>query len=465
MKKILAIVLVGLALWSCNKPIEEHIVTTKLTGVITNPKSNIVKLTNNEFDLIDTLSDEGSFVIELIIDKPTYLTFHHGTEIAYIYLNSGDSLNLSLDTNKFDESLTFSGDVKNENQYLVAKVLSRDGELSTHNLYSLDEQDFLLTIDSMQTKYDKLLAKMVKPSDDSVFFSTEKIKNSLDNTLKKANYENNHGYVTTDTTFKLSENYYAFFDELDRNDESMLQIPLYLYVLEAYVNHKFDSYHFDYENEPLSKAFNGQIEIVENDFTNVKIKLPLMSSITDQYISSIDSESAVNILNKIKTIDIEKKYITDLEEKWSLLKKVAVGQPAPNLKFVNTSGDTISIVDLKGKMVYIDVWATWCGPCLAELPSLEKLQEELKGEDITFMSVSIDDTMDPWKKMVEKKKMKGTQVFDDGAWKADIITSFVINGIPRFILLDKNGIILDNDAPRPSGNIKEIILKNLNSES
>ncbi|HNP17058.1 MAG TPA: TlpA disulfide reductase family protein [Fulvivirga sp.] len=464
MKKILAIVLMGLALGSCNKPMEEQVVTTKLTGVITNPKSNMVKLTNKEFDLIDTLSDVGSFAIELVINKPTYFTFRHGDEIASIYLNSGDSLNLSLDTNNFDESLTFSGNSKDQNQYMVAKVLSKDTEMGFRELYGLNEEDFLLTTDSIQTKYDGLLAGSMKVSDDSLFYYTEKKKNELETILNKARYENNHKYATNDTTFKVSEDYYVFFDDLDRNNESLLSIPLYRYALDTYIDYKFDGFDFDYKKDPIAKAFNHRMDIIGNEFSNEKVKLELMAMQADRYLSRVDASSAEQALDKIKAMDTDKKYIADLEEKWGLLKKVAVGQPVPNLQFVNTSGDSLSLADLKGKMVYIDVWATWCGPCLAELPSLEKLQVELKDREVTFMSVSIDDTMDPWKKMVEKKEMKGIQVYSPGAWKSDIITSFVINGIPRFILIDKNGIILDNDASRPSGDIKEVILKNLNSE-
>ena len=113
--------------------------------------------------------------------------------------------------------------------------------------------------------------------------------------------------------------------------------------------------------------------------------------------------------------------------------------------------------DFRGKFVYIDVWATWCGPCRAELPHLEKLQEHFReNENIVFVSVSVDNTKDPWEKMVKEKKLKGVQLFAKGR-KSSISKEYMINSIPRFLLIDTDGKIIDSNAPRPSGEIKEIL--------
>ncbi|MEQ3690899.1 MAG: TlpA disulfide reductase family protein, partial [Flavobacterium sp.] len=107
---------------------------------------------------------------------------------------------------------------------------------------------------------------------------------------------------------------------------------------------------------------------------------------------------------------------------------------------------------LKGKYVYIDVWATWCGPCRAEIPHLKKTEEAYHDKNIEFVSISIDRAKDhdKWKKFVEDKELGGIQLFADNDWNSQFVKDYQINGIPRFILVGPNGEIVNADAPRPS---------------
>jgi thiol-disulfide isomerase/thioredoxin len=106
--------------------------------------------------------------------------------------------------------------------------------------------------------------------------------------------------------------------------------------------------------------------------------------------------------------------------------------------------------DLKGKVVLVDVWATWCGPCRAEIPHLKKLEEELKDKNIEFVSISVDEEKDrsKWKNMIEKEQLGGTQLFASG-W-SEIAKYYNITGIPRFMVFDQQGKIVSVNSPRPS---------------
>ena len=127
-------------------------------------------------------------------------------------------------------------------------------------------------------------------------------------------------------------------------------------------------------------------------------------------------------------------------------------KPSALFDYENQKGGKTSLESLKGKYVYIDVWATWCGPCRGEIPFLQKVEEKYKGKNIEFVSISVDveKDHDKWKKFVDEKQLGGTQLIADKDWKSDFITSYGINSIPRFILLDPNGVIVKGDADRPS---------------
>lgn len=139
-----------------------------------------------------------------------------------------------------------------------------------------------------------------------------------------------------------------------------------------------------------------------------------------------------------------------------------VGSPSPTFEnYENYAGGTTSLKDLKGKYVYIDVWATWCAPCIAEIPSIKKLEAAYKDKNIQFVSISIDDAQrsgggdlevakNKWKTMVKEKELVGLQLFSDNNWQSDFVRNYNIQGIPRFILIDPDGNVVDANAPRPS---------------
>ncbi|MBS4039375.1 MAG: TlpA family protein disulfide reductase [Flavobacteriales bacterium] len=138
------------------------------------------------------------------------------------------------------------------------------------------------------------------------------------------------------------------------------------------------------------------------------------------------------------------------------------GKPAPTFSYENYKGGKSSMADFKGKYVYIDIWATWCAPCRAEIPHLKKLEHEMEGKNIVFLSVSIDAKKDyeKWKKMIVDQQLGGVQLFAEGDWNASIVKDYGIQGIPRFILVGPDGNIVDPNAPRPSSpQLKPMLLQ------
>jgi thiol-disulfide isomerase/thioredoxin len=157
---------------------------------------------------------------------------------------------------------------------------------------------------------------------------------------------------------------------------------------------------------------------------------------------------------------MHKTYKRYHNKKNALVKALPIGSPSPIFKdYENYNGGTTSLSDLKGKYTYFDIWATWCGPCKVQIPYLQKLEKQYHGKKIQFVSISVDDARRSgsyekarlaWKKMIADKNMTGIQLFSDSAWHSDFIQAYQINGIPRFILIDPDGNIVNPDAPRPS---------------
>jgi len=157
----------------------------------------------------------------------------------------------------------------------------------------------------------------------------------------------------------------------------------------------------------------------------------------------------------------QKKALADFE---LTIRSYKQGEQAIDFAGATIDGKMVKLSDFKGKVVLVDVWATWCAPCKQEIPSLQKLEEEMKGLDVVFISYSVDaiKDKDKWKEMVVKDKLGGVQLMGDAAFKSSICVDYKINAIPRFMVFGKKGQIVTIDAPRPSNpDLKALLEKQL----
>ena len=181
------------------------------------------------------------------------------------------------------------------------------------------------------------------------------------------------------------------------------------------------------------------------------------TALIDGYVKKSETAAADTTLDEnFRTIlkaqaQQEKQQLNAMAQKAVANKKMN-GSASPAFNYENFKGGTTKLEDFKGKYVYVDVWATWCGPCRQEIPFLQKVEEKYHGKNIVFTSISVDEDKDhdKWKKMVGDKSLGGVQLFADKNWQSDFITAYGINSIPRFILIGPDGKVVDADAKRPS---------------
>ncbi|MCB1097686.1 MAG: TlpA family protein disulfide reductase [Verrucomicrobiae bacterium] len=157
----------------------------------------------------------------------------------------------------------------------------------------------------------------------------------------------------------------------------------------------------------------------------------------------------------------QRKYVSDFV---LTINQFGTGEPAIPFDGTTPDGKTVKLSDFKGKVVLVDVWATWCGPCKTQIPHLKKLEEDFTGRDVVFISYSVDAIADleKWKSMVADEKLGGVQLIGSEDFKSPICVDYKIKAIPRFLLFDKSGNIISIDAPRPSDSkLKALIEEHL----
>jgi len=151
-------------------------------------------------------------------------------------------------------------------------------------------------------------------------------------------------------------------------------------------------------------------------------------------------------------------YRDALNDRLNSLLKFGKGDIAVNFIAQDLSGSAANLDALKGKVIYLDLWATWCGPCVQEMPFFEKLKEKYKDNaNIAFVSLSIDDDVPLWQKNVSARKADGLQ------WliNRNKMLDYNVVGIPRTIIIDKSFKIADLNAPLPSAKNTEKIIEDL----
>ncbi|WP_299055911.1 TlpA disulfide reductase family protein [uncultured Polaribacter sp.] len=184
-----------------------------------------------------------------------------------------------------------------------------------------------------------------------------------------------------------------------------------------------------------------------------------VSALKNTYDSILNSYKDLDTVLVKLAEDQNKQIFNYIESNYAVNKKTSKGNASPKFEnYKDIKGGTKSLDSFKGKFVYIDVWATWCGPCIREIPSLKKLEKEYHSKNIVFISISTDEARrnggsweaaeKKWRGFVKEKQMTGVQLWagEDFSFQQ----AYQINAIPRFILIDPQGNIVEANAPRPS---------------
>ncbi len=310
------------------------------------------------------------------------------------------------------------------------------------------------TILSLQTSTFK---KDFKINSDGTFKDTINIKEAGYYTLVVDN--KNYGFVFLRNGFdlKLTADNNAFFQSTKYTGKGSNTSN---YLIEQY---RFNIGLGDTRNMFLLEkdAFTKRINGLKNSYDSIRN----LHGEIDTMIVRINTKQNTELFNVLeKSYDAQHASILRQIETEKLLGK---GKPSPKFKnYLNYKGGKKSLDSFKGKFVYIDLWATWCKPCIVQIPFLQKLEKKYHGKNIEFVSISTDNAqtagswenaLSKWKNMVKNKNLTGVQLYagKDNQFMID----YQVTGIPRFLLIDPKGNIVTANAPRPSDPNLEILFK------
>jgi thiol-disulfide isomerase/thioredoxin len=463
MKKFLLLTLV-IFLFGCSKKSEK--LTVILNGEIKNAVGIDSVMLRPEVaveskNITTKINEKGIFKFTFEISKPTFFSFNCGKEYTNLFLSPGDSVFISIDYPQFDSTLKYSGTGSEANNYLAMEMISKTN-LDYKKFYGNAEKDFVREADSIYNSDIKRLEDYANKNSNlnKDFVNLKKIKYLYSWARMYNSYPSNHAYYSNEKDFKPSGEFEKYLSKVNLNDSTLLDISEYTQFLRFDIMLKTSEI---FKKDTLLQKKPGayiqtQVEMISKTFTDPKIKEYMTYSILYDELKYSGLKLVESELKKFteETKNVNyKNNISTLVEKW---KKLAPGTIIPEFTFIDINGKNVALSSFKGKYLYIDTWATWCGPCRGEIPDLKKLEEKYHDKNIVFISISIDDDKAAWENFVEKEKLQGVQLYIKG-WENPYNEFFMINSIPRFILIDREGKIIDANAERPSGKIEETIAK------
>lgn len=422
-----------------------------ITIDVRNPTATEVALVyHRALDMV-RLDADGHGVDTIKNTKALYANLFYGQSQRKVYFEQGDRVHITFDGNDFTGSFRFYGDKAPVVDYLnnITFTPLPDGD------YALPFADYKAKLAQKERGVLRLLgARKLETHGNFACLERGRIRYTYGTALLM--YPLGHAAVAKDSLFRPDEAYYDALREYWTEDEALLDVDEYRdFIIEL-------SHVLDADNRSVSDYYPktlAQTAYLADSIKSDIIRQTLINTVASEYVDRRGVKDIADLENLYYT------YVTCPQlrasykakcDKWNLS---APGKPSPDFSGVDIDGNTHTLADYKGRYIYIDMWATWCGPCQKELPHLKRLEEKFRGRNITFLSLSVDHDKAKWEAKVKSGTLTGVQLLI-GRGSA-FQRAYNIDGIPRFILLDKQGRIVNNNMLRPSSPDVERVLSSL----
>lgn len=443
MKHIIKIFILTLITTSCKQE-QKMVDYIILNGQVSSSTGSPVIIRNNNFVPIDTLVVQNRlFSDTLRLDKGYYfLTLNDKS--AKLYVEPSYMLNITIDEKDFYGSIKYSGIGSKENNYLAEKDRLRNTfpiNQRSYNAYAtLEERDFLKQSDSIHQAYLQLFEKYDNFGNDFNILESKSIE--IENALRIQEFQGQKQLVESNPAYRVSEQYPNPFEGIDLNNPKLLTTYKYKTLVHSYFNEKAMDMVSEDNNVDFFIAY---LQLLANSELDPKIKDLLgLDNAEYGFTYTKDLEKYYSTYTDYATID---QYIVKFNEQYHL-KKSEKGQPAMGFEFEGIDGKMYKLSDFKGKYIYIDIWASWCTPCIKQIPFLKELEKKYS-DKVNFVSIAWKDNPSQWKNAIKRESLQGIQLFAADK-DAEFFKFFGITSIPRFVLLDREGKIIESNAKQPS---------------
>jgi len=396
---------------------------------------------------------DSTFAFAIEVRTPQLAVIEYARDIAVIYVEPNDTLFVTLDADDLGNIVGFEGKGAVNNQFWTQfknKFPEEKNEFLYKNYrygtywYSIDpEMDIVMLnkekepfISYMQESYEK----QVKYFDDFITTNGHELSESFQQFMRgEIDYTWAHSVLVYGTIYRyrysIEADYFKNLEAITLNAD-LLGNYKYRQYIEAYMNYMYewnkvggDPYAAQYDLAGLN--LNGmsssylQARLIERGFS----KAESVKEIIPKYNDFVQNNEYYEFDNKV--IDAYQKAV-----------RIAAGSSAPNFDLLDTSRYLVKLSDFQGKPVYLNFWATWCGPCIRKMKKLQPYMEQLETEGIQFVHISLDREESTWQEYLQQNKITGVHLFASLGVDSKTAIAYNVQALPQYFLIDKAGKLL-----------------------
>ncbi len=406
--------------------------------------SKIIKLDRN-----------GSFKLTLAIPKSAFTQLVIGDEYTNLFLVKNKHLKVSIDYLKFDASIHYEGKGAADNNFMAALLLAENKLYHGPYITNEDRDAFLLFSDSLCVNNLMEMNLYPQPKTTSPY-SPEFTKFINDQPIYKtlfSQWQYSRQFKVLSIVGKTAPYRYNYFDFLQiykfkvtkmdeltsflihENDiisnyavpDSLVGLPLDEALIHKNFKHRQFLYITDKHDYQLTRFLRNNLGEVKEDLSFVE-----------------------SLVREFKTVCTNPQFNATIDSVFEQIKNLQKGKSAPTFTLTDASGKQVALSDFIGKVVFIDFWATWCGPCMEELPASHQLMTTFKDDkNVVFLYINIMDDKKKWIKYLTTKNAEGIQLHANDKQSNSLMFDYMFNGIPSYVLIDKKGRILSTAFKYP----------------
>ena len=390
------------------------------------------------------LDEKGCLAVELPFTQAQMVSVDLGDEVK-LFLEPGDQLHIDADLLDLPQSLRFSGQGAANNQFLAA-LRSRFPDYLRIDYKDLAVDAHRKIIDQRRSELESFLDEgcsqyQLTPA----FVAYYRAEITYEWAEQLVSYWIGYYMQNGRERPVLPADYYDVLDQVELVDEVAIGISHYQNFLEYNFDRLEDEAYERAQREQLSEEQCQDLLETYTRYNQAKRVLHgkvLYFLLAGEIVSDFQwghFDQGEQRLAEFLQDNPYPEYTEVVEEVVREASKLKPGQPAPDFTLDDLQGQGVSLSDFRGQAVFLDFWASWCGPCIEDLPHLAKIKQQTQSQKIVFLSISLDASVKQWCQAVEAHTLTGVHVHAPGGWQAAVAQLYQVRSIPSYFLVGPDG--------------------------
>jgi len=420
---------------------------------------NVNMLTGEPASVLPAKLDaQGNFRLVLpSLPGPREVTFRNGNQQTTLFLSPGDDLRLTLDAAKFDETLRYTGTGSAANNYLAQHGLRftvARPDHPQHKIGTATPTQMVAAADAYRQEQRVFFAAYVANHPVPAIFRAYVRQND---DFERAGALLYYGVFHTSrpdlNTGAIPANFYDFLAPLRLVQDSALALGSrnYLSAVHFWADARLPSF----EAQPTEAALLASAQAAFGNSRSRDLALAhyVYQQFNYQPLAQIEPQLAV-----FKRLNRDSTMARTVRARYHRALAVLPGRPAPTFTLLDNTGKKVSLSEFKGKVVYLDFWGTWCGPCMYEIPASHELAKKFEGRDVVFVYINVNDKEDKWQQTLAAKYQLSPGSVHLRSPDDVVPTAYNVQSYPTYWVIGRDGRIVNTRAPRPSGGAETVAL-------